>query len=143
MDATKNLVVGSIVLNRSLRITPCVLSPSIDRGSSTIQAQGLIPFSNSLGYECFTHSTLASGFSFISCLTLEKSVECPPDTTITSPLWGIHLPRNLSLSISFMFSMMLLCIYSLSTQSRGCTTIGTLSKLSGRAGVVASLYIIQ
>ena len=49
MEATKNLVVGSIVLNSSLRIIPCVLSPSIDLGSRTIQDQGLIPCSKSIG----------------------------------------------------------------------------------------------
>ena len=45
----KNLVEGSIVSNKLLRTIPCVLSPSIVRGSSITQPQGFMPASSSLG----------------------------------------------------------------------------------------------
>jgi len=49
MDATKNNVEGSIVLNKSFLLIPCVLTPLIERGSSIVHAQGLIPAFNNVG----------------------------------------------------------------------------------------------
>ena len=49
IDATKNFVEGSIVLNKSFLLIPCVLIPSIERGSNTTHPQGLIPFSSKAG----------------------------------------------------------------------------------------------
>ena len=48
IEATKNFVLGSIVLNKSFLTTPCVLVPVIGLGSNTTHAQGLIPCSNNL-----------------------------------------------------------------------------------------------
>jgi len=49
MDATKNNVEGSTVLNKSFLLIPCVLIPVIGRGSNIVHAQGLIPAFNNVG----------------------------------------------------------------------------------------------
>ena len=105
IDARKNIVSLSTLLNKVLRIIPCVDLPLSGLGSSITQPQGCMPCLKRWGYECFTQTTRVLSFR-LSSFTWFQSVLSPPDTMIT--LSECALPFSNQLSISLIFFLILL-----------------------------------